>query len=466
MTLNMVTDTTSLVVGIVCWSIMHVIILPYDIYWCYQFWKQRQELIIKKREPVLFIIFSTAVSIFLFLAMTSIMIQYEVRDYNTSPHMQYIFNEAYFLAYMPFLWVTVLVGVGRYWIIFYKMKHTQAIINNKWQSVLDPNIGKQNWYLKNVKTWGSRKYIQKWLVIYIIIGYLCSNVGYVITDNLISWMSLAGYAMFALFCLLTPMTMFVFILCKIPAFKDDIGIKSEIRYCLWVLILMIVINIIFVPITRYQSANGQTAQSNLIHIEWYAMTLFTRVVATCITLRSTRSIMKRYDEMLHGRYGSEPINMMALAQEITYAKLSKDGDDTYSKNNGIESGQDITDALKTQALFDAFMEQLFSEYCAECLLSIVEFMQYKSKMKEEFQDVEFKDDQDIMSIELPEKIVRSRIVYDNSDYKRMASKLYEKYIQVSAEWGININYRDRNRYQKLFDGDSITDDSPTFNVYQ
>ena len=104
------------------------------------------------------------------------------------------------------------------------------------------------------------------------------------------------------------------------------------------------------------------------------------------------------------------------------------------------------------------MDHLFSEYCAECLLSIVEFTQYENEIKDEFKDIDFKDDDDII-IELPQKMVKSKIVYDGDDYKVMAMNLYTKYIPMAAELEININYTDRNKYLQLFEGENnITDD--------
>ena len=40
----------------------------------------------------------------------------------------------------------------------------------------------------------------------------------------------------------------------------------------------------------------------------------------------------------------------------------------------------------------------------------------------------------------------------------MTSELYQKNISINAEWEINIDYRDRNQYIKLFEeNDQVSD---------
>ena len=63
------------------------------------------------------------------------------------------------------------------------------------------------------------------------------------------------------------------------------------------------------------------------------------------------------------------------------------------------------------------MDHLFAEHSVECLLSLVEFTQsYESKMKEEFTIIEFKAAD--LIIELPDKMVKSKIIYGQDDYKK------------------------------------------------
>ena len=443
---------------------MHLVISPHEIYWICHFWKERRELIISKREPVLVIIFSNTYSIFIFLAMTTFLIKFEVEEYRLSSSIQNLLLAVHNLAYVPFIWITVLIAIGRYWLIYYKISYNVAVINNKWQSVLDPNIGQKNWYLQNIRKWGSFLYLRKWLISYFIFGYLCANIYYILIFlSAIKADSSLGDLIYSvcsgvtiIFCMLIPMIVGVFILCKMPSFKDDIGIRKELKYCLSLMLFSIVSYVGIMTLITYQSTLNMV-HDNIIYIEWYLYYLFLRILATLITLNSTKSIIKTFDKVLHGRFSSASISATTLAHKKTYAELDETDQVIISYQNEANDmsekvlmlRQEMRNAIKTQVLFDAFMDHLFNEYCGECLLSVVEFMQFKNKIMENSSDIQLNDDESIV-IKLPEHIVKSKIVYGTNDYKTIAFALYEKYIRVAAEWEININYRDRNLYLELF----------------
>ena len=296
----MVDDSTSLAIGITCWIIIHILILPHDIYWCYKFWKQRDELIIKKREPLLAIISPISLSIWVSLILTTEMILFENEEYRSSVTIRNTVVAINFLGYSPFIWIAAVFGVGRYWLIFYKISYNQAIVNNKWQSVLDPNIGKTNWYLQNIQKWGSSKFVKKQLIIYICIGVFFCNIGFLITFDFLHWSTMAGYSGFFIFGLLIPMIVSIIILCKIPSFQDDIGIRKELKFGVKLFVSCNVVFILFFIIIRIQSATSELshAESNTRHIQWYLWYLFVRMFSSGLALISTRNILKTYKPIL------------------------------------------------------------------------------------------------------------------------------------------------------------------------
>ena len=453
----MVSNETSLSIGIICWIILHLIVVPYDCYWCYKFWQQRNELIIKKREPLLVIVFSIASSIFIFLVYTTTLIKCEIREYNSNLSIQNTLQEIQDWFYMPFLWLLILIGIIRYWLIFYLISYNTSIINNKWQSVLDPNIGNQNWYLQNITKWGSFKYIRKYLLIYCIIGYLCSNLKWIVRSSSITITSIS-FTLFSIFCQVIPVIIGIYILCKLPSFNDDIGIRKELKFSVSIHVSMIILFVFFIIFRTYQiEYYGITIMDNLAHIEWYLFYTLIRILGFTVTLRQTKGILSTFDKILNGRYSSSSVSMMTLAHRNTYAELEKQHsaqDSTDVTSEATRLRQEIRNIIKNPDLFDAFMQLLLNEYCAECLLSIVEFTQFKNKMKDEFNDYEFEDDEDFL-IEIPEKMIKSTIVYGKDDYQLIAMDLYRKYIRVASEWEININYRDRNKYIRLFEDEGI-----------
>ena len=129
------------VIGLICWIIIHLILLPYETYWCYKFWQQRKELIITKREPILVIVLCYAFAIYICVVMTATVIQDQFTDYTEDNSNLFrtggLINDCFLV---PLLWIASLAAISRYWILFYRIVHNVAVLNNKWQSVLDPNI--------------------------------------------------------------------------------------------------------------------------------------------------------------------------------------------------------------------------------------------------------------------------------------------------------------------------------------
>ena len=454
----MVSNSTSLGFAFGCWIIMNLIILPHDIYWCYKFWQERKELIIKKREPVLVIVYAAAVSVYIFLNNTTLIVRYEIEEYNESEKARDTFTEIYLIAFVPFLWTAWLLSLVRYWIIFYKISHNAAVMNDKWQSVLDPNMGKQNWYLQNVNKWGSLKYVQKWVIIYGIICYISSIIPYFIDNDETGGGAAVGFVIFVVCCNVIPAVFCIFMLLKIPPYKDDIGIRTELKHCIHLLIANVALFGIFYTYYNYQTLSlGIKASSNIAHIQFYCFHLFSKILASAITLRSTRSVLKTFDEIINGRFShSASINMMAMVHKETIAEQDRVDSQSMVNSEATRVRREIKSVMINEALFDAFMDNLFSEYCAECLLSIVEFIQFRNRIKNDFEkEIEFKEDEEI-KIELYSGMVKSKIVYDGDDYKEIALQLYRKYIRVGSEWEININYRERNRYKQLFEVDGIS----------
>ena len=148
-------------------------------------------------------------------------------------------------------------------------------------------------------------------------------------------------------------------------------------------------------------------------------------------------------------------------------ELAHQGNHDHDRKNRHGSSDAATvrvefkDTLKTESLFNAFMEHLFSEYCAECLLAIVEFTQFKQKIVDENPEIEFEND----ALELYGSLIKSSIVYRKTDlsdtinFESVGDALYNKYIRVGSEWEINIDYGNRCRYRDLFENGIDTFDA-------
>ena len=145
--------------------------------------------------------------------------------------------------------------------------------------------------------------------------------------------------------------------------------------------------------------------------------------------------------------------MLELVQQNTMTST----DDNEQPNTGnavkVESvkGQ-MDETFSNNDMMDAFMEHLFAEYCAECLLSVIEFSQFKKLIKKQNKDIEENQHQYGFCKSVPQSEIISA---KSSDYRSIATQLYKKYIAVSAVWEINIDYAARNNYAALFERQEI-----------
>ena len=146
------------------------------------------------------------------------------------------------------------------------------------------------------------------------------------------------------------------------------------------------------------------------------------------------------------------------------------------------TGTDISleEIFRNNDLFNLYMQHLIKEFSMECLLSLVEFTQYKQHAIQIFMidDNEFQQD---ISFDFPADVPLSDIVYgdisgvkseamlrieSNSTgnasvsaplevnnmeiFKNKAHELYLKYVAMGSEFEINVSYRTRLGMDKIF----------------
>ena len=471
----MVSETVSLVYGIICVGIIHLIILPISFYWIYQFWQTRDALIIKKRLPSLVVIPSISLYIYFLLACINIMIR---REIDLPDEIDYWLHFIGDLAYEPLWWIYITIHACRFWLIFYMIKYNSAVLNNKWQSIIDPKTAQKNWYLENKDKWGNWKYIRYWVIGYCIIAWICTNLIHVTAKIRDAYAEEAfrssGELSASIFSFIIPIMFDMTILCKIPKFDDDIGISKELKSSLYMIMTVMFLSILMNAWSITWRNLSDSWDDNKDNIISYTGILIIRFVLFLNTLRLTRWPLTTFKKIIVDRHTST--TMFEIAHQTTYDAIAKQSIELHqnsedmsniTKNNNMERDavmlrKEMMDSLKNNAIFDALMLHLLNEYCGECLLSIIEMTQFKQKIIEQNQTERFAM---IDMIELPVTLVRSYIVYGDEDpnyisnYKFIANKLYTKYIAVGSEWEINIDFHNREKYTELFEDDGLSGDN-------
>ena len=120
----------------------------------------------------------------------------------------------------------------------------------------------------------------------------------------------------------------------------------------------------------------------------------------------------------------------------------------------------MKDVLVDMDVFDLFARHCGNEYCLECVLSVIEFVQFKQKIYENL-DEEQKEKCNTENMEkmdiLPQSCPQSDIVFgrNGDNFKLISRDLFVKYIEIGSEWEINISYSARNKYIHLMDDEDI-----------
>ena len=152
------------------------------------------------------------------------------------------------------------------------------------------------------------------------------------------------------------------------------------------------------------------------------------------------------------RYSSRQIGKLAHLK--TLRDLDESGQQT--KNASLR----MRDILNNERSFDLFMQHCGMEHCHECVLSLIEIIQYKQELykklssegrsDEVVDDCQIEDDTFTLPIECP----KSDIVFNTElNFKGIARALYVKYIQIGSDWEINLSYHTRKRYGCIFENE-------------
>lgn len=142
---------------------------------------------------------------------------------------------------------------------------------------------------------------------------------------------------------------------------------------------------------------------------------------------------------------------------------------TNSNDNKILSHIQLRGILENDILFQSFLEHLNEEFSLECLLSLIELIQFKQVIIQYIKDNNYNNvnDTDIFAkikyINFPSFVPKSEIVYDDKhgvianitngdkwkEMKYRSYMLYIKYIKDLSEYQINISYELRSRFDNL-----------------
>ena len=426
--------------------------MPFEIYYTIRLWKHRNSLIIAKRKPGLIVI-GVLLASFFFLFNTIYSIWSLIIDGT-------VYRNWFFPIFIPIAMASWYIYIARLWLLFYQIKFNIETIKMKWQTIIDPTNTtiSTKWFHLNKKKFGTSKSIYIILIIYeiltiiiiiiiiLMVFYQPNNNKNNITYNTL-WKLLHWF--FAIISMYIPLCLILFISCKIPSYYDNIGLIVEVKftaYCFTIIVISSsIIDAILLEYTQY------TLYSTFDII--YLSTIFLwRISFFIACMIQTRYPIKKFGAILERYSTNSAVKLVHKSTlEDIELKSTNDDDDDNMKN-----------ILSNEESFDLFIKHCSNEHCLECILSVIEFIQFKKKIydycKENNQDL---DDEYNKYLILPSNCPQSIIVYPNDEniinefsnkyYKLIAYKLYNKYIKVGSKFEINLAYQDRKKYLRLMD---------------
>eukprot|EP01084_Bolivina_argentea_P040504 74851_1 len=301
-------------------------------------------------------------------------------------------------------------------------KYTFAIAiaeqNSSWKHLIDPQLP-QDPIMKYRNNFRSDRWIFKRTLILSFISASIVSLSYLIAMSLHSHqlLSVAHFLDFSLY-LIPTITIFV-IWKKTPVFYDNIFLRDELRTVIITCVLIYSIYIFAI----------------VIQAIFQPSLLIQRIMTTSLTVISGMCML-----------------YIQIYWVIHKTKQSNE-DKMQQKEKLADTRIELVDVLKDEIGFETFINYLSGLFCAEILLSVVEFVQYKKLLKS---DAEFMKHIDASNEQIQnpfesiymfsESVPISGILRkDYSEQKRnkyliIIEMLYDKYIATDSDLSINISF--------------------------
>eukprot|EP01084_Bolivina_argentea_P139994 246225_1 len=476
------------IVGVV---VLWCVYLPLTMYYGYKFFLNRNFQVLKKRYSYIACIEIILVIIsFIFTGMVIL------ADYFLNVYLR---NIAYYTSILV-QYCILYCWVWRFWLLFFDVKWLNESLNVEWKRLINPKIGKVNFFIDRRHDWGNKRWVLKRILIIvfiasaIVIGLRYKFDFAEIEDR--EWYGEIPYLIF----FFTPFITLGIILWKIPNFDDNIFIVREMKAVTFVLF--------FIIFSWFMQEMVESTHENDENINIAVDAIFYIVIETCnfiCILITTAYVMNKVKLLLNEQQQSIYLGnsvqnpQTALTDEMAeYIQLNDDLIELQvDKNKDDENEISLFQVLSHAKAFDLLVNHVAKEFSIECLLSYVEFIQFKQYMYNHLKlnysieeikqkslqlfeaihdrkgsfskteiDVNIYNPNDINSlsferIKFPSNVPRSHLIYeddinfetnnfkDRSKYK--IYKLYCKYVKVGCELEINVSHRTRNALSSMID---------------
>eukprot|EP01083_Nonionella_stella_P170339 579477_1 len=462
-------ETVTLALCIILFTISNLIFMPIEIYYTAILYSHRDSLIIAKRKPGL-VVTGVALAAVFFLLNTTYAGWKVLSRNHSSLHTQLLLP-----VFIPIALLAWYVYIARLWLLFYQIQFDVETIAMRWQSIIDPTNSTKEWFHLHKETLGTWKCTFIILILYELCAMTIMILLVVLTlhnptDD--RWRSVwyTFHWIFSVVALYIPLLFILFISCKTPSHYDTIGLVKEVKctaLCFSAIVITTsIIDILFLQYIRDFEGVLTTKQMDMAFI---CVVLIWRVVFFLGCMIQTRWPVKRFRPILLDYTTSTGLKIThkaTLAELKTINELNED-----SLECSMERSESMKQVLNHSESFELFVKHCCSEHCLECILSVIEFIQFKDKLfkqimseTDDLVNIEEMEEEHDQFLIIPESCPLSVIVHnDNMSHKAIARALYLKYIKVGSPFEINISYAKRKTYSRLMESQTAWNNETKYN---
>ena len=427
-------------------------------YYGIQFYRLRYEMVMIKR-------YGDIVVILILLAMFALLIGFPFSiftnfSWSFAPAegtRKYLIMEVINdLLWNPSMFFSLFLGMLRLWLLFYDIEFSSSISNVKWKQIITTNITKlrrDQWFIAHRKGLGNKHYLMKWAIGCAAVITVCT----ITSSYLVLWgrTEIRAYVYVTAVVYLTALLFVAILFFEMPHWEDMFCVHREFQIlscCVSVGIAAYIIN------ETVRHIIGQLLVVEIIKwVVWMYGAFIIPFISSFWVLRqvrmtgltSPRSISSSDDVDEFGF--PDKMEMGPIATEKSGSKSMVRKRDSFKMPGAVE------DILADASFLHRIAKHLVSELSTECLLSLIEFQQFKSHLIEclKIEDLSTKE----IWFKLADCVPLSDIVHheegkDLKSFRRRASELYEKYVMVDSDFEINIPDKMRRELQSLMGNES------------
>jgi len=469
-------------------AITFLIYIPMIIYLAYPLYRARKGLILQKRhsDMTLWAIYALIVHVAM-LSVCQLMIWRSTQSID-DPNATAGYKLLFCVTMITLLFGTHIFFTSftvRLWLNYYDIQYNHVILSTEWKHIIDEQLSvKNSFWVKYRTSLGNKRFHKRLIWISTIVLTLIA-LSIIIVDITTSH-GLSNVTTLWVILLVVDVFGFIFLSCfmyfklRNVKFFDDFLIWNEFERFFQVLILGVVILLIMptiyaVAVVAFPDLNLQKDETLTVLIFMYGFNAY------IILYIMVEYVITRY--IIHDLQ-NDPNLQLQYGESIRELATSKDGDsdvvqirihsessaagpeffdhpDPDSLRTNIKVELSLKRVLSKDDYMESFMQHLSQELSMECLLSLIEFLQFRAaaqvrdihgNLKKNKLSVNI--DQEFGDWVLPKHVPTSTIVTESSCAREMAQRLFEKYIAEGADYEVNISHRLRIRLVHIFQNES------------